>query len=148
METNAVTLRYINIHSYCSERQWRLKGFSLLFFSTNKDKCMCACVTLCVCVSLCVCMSVRHCAKSCHINCKQLGSVEPSTKQTPKAVMRQADKKIETASEEGKEAQKDRERHRERGGVRSRESTAVECSMPQMKWQRLTVTCEEIVAAF
>lgn len=58
METNAVTLRYINIHSYCSERQWRLKGFSLLFFSTNKDKCMCACVTLCVCVSLCVCMCV------------------------------------------------------------------------------------------
>lgn len=64
--------------------------------------------------------------------------------------MRQADKKIETASEEGKEAQKDRERQRERErkGVRSRGSTGVECSMPQMKWQRLTVTCEEIVAAF
>lgn len=60
--------------------------------------------------------------------------------------MRQADKKIETASEEGKEAEKDRDK--ERGGVRSRESTGVECSMPQMKWQRLTVTCEEIVAAF
>lgn len=102
METNAVTLRYINIYTRIALKgndAW--KGF-LYSFSQQIE------ISVCVsaCVSVCVC--VRHYAKSCHINCKQLGSVEPSTKQTPKAVMRQADKKIETGSEERKEAEKER----------------------------------------